>query len=61
MTELEQSQAEIIEQLREENKILRQKLDYIIRQLHGSKSEKLDPNQLDLFGDLDGLGPGTGA
>ena len=57
MTEMEQAQAEL-EQLREENKILRQKLDYIIRQFYGSKSEKLDPNQLDLFGDLDGLGLG---
>jgi len=56
MTELEQSQAEIIEQLREENRLLRQKLDYVIRQLHGAKSEKLDPGQLDLFGELDSLG-----
>lgn len=56
MTELEQSQAEIIEQIREENRILRQKLDHLIRQIYGSKSEKLDGDQLDLFGDLDAPG-----
>jgi len=56
MTELERIQAELIEQLREENRLLRQKLDHVIRQLYGSKSEKLDPAQLDLFGDLDGPG-----
>ena len=55
MTELEQALAQI-EILREENRLLRQKLDYVIRQLHGAKSEKLDPDQLDLFGELDGLG-----
>lgn len=56
MTELERSQAETIEQLREENRLLRQKLDYVIRQLYGSKSEKLDPNQPELFDNLDELG-----
>jgi len=55
MTELERALAEI-ELLREENRLLRQKLDHVIRQLYGSKSEKLDPAQLDLFGDLDGPG-----
>ena len=55
MTELERALAEI-ELLREENRLLRQKLDYVIRQLYGSKSEKLNPDQLDLFGDLDSLG-----
>ena len=55
MTELEQALAQI-EILREENRLLRQKLDYVIRQLHGAKSEKLDPDQLDLFGDLDNVG-----
>lgn len=52
MTELEQVLADNAK-LREENRLLRQKLDYVIRQLHGAKSEKLDPNQLDLFGDLE--------
>ncbi len=63
MTELEKSQAETIAQLREENRLLRQKLDYVIRQLHGARSEKLDPGQLALFGesDLPGKsGPGAG-
>jgi transposase len=53
MTELEQSQAERIERLEEENRLLRQKLDYVIRQLYGSKSEALDANQLELFGEID--------
>lgn len=56
MTELERIQAETIEQLREENRLLRQKLDHVIRQLFGSKSEKLDPAQLELFEDPDGPG-----
>lgn len=55
MTDLERALAEI-ELLREENRLLRQKLDHVIRQLYGAKSEKLDPAQLDLFGDLDGPG-----
>ena len=55
MTELEQV-LEDNAKLREENRLLRQKLDYVIRQLHGAKSEKLDADQLDLFGDLDDLG-----
>ncbi len=55
MTELEQALAEN-RQLRQELELLRQKLDYVIRQLYGAKSEKLDPGQLDLFGELDSLG-----
>ena len=55
MTELERALAEI-ELLREENRLLRQKLDHVIRQLFGSKSEKLDPGQLELFGELDSAG-----
>jgi transposase len=55
MTELEQVLADNAK-LREENRLLRQKLDYVIRQLHGAKSEKLDADQLDLFGDLGGMG-----
>ncbi len=59
MTELERALAEI-ELLREENRLLRQKLDYVIRQLYGAKSEKISPDQLDLFGELESLGkPGT--
>jgi transposase len=49
MTELEQSQQKEIAQLREENRLLRQKLDLVIRQLYGSKSERLDPGQLELM------------
>ena len=46
MTELEQALAQI-EILERRIALLRQKLDYVIRQLYGSKSEKLDPGQLD--------------
>ncbi len=54
MTELERSQAAEIKRLREENRLLREKLDLVIRQLFGKKSEKLDPAQLELLlSDLD--------
>lgn len=56
MTELEQSLNKTIESLREENRLLRQKLDYVIRQLYGSKSEKGGIDHPDLFGDLDNVG-----
>ena len=38
-----------IDRLRAENELLRQRVDQILRQLFGSKSEALDPSQLDLF------------
>ena len=41
-----------IDRLRAENELLRQRVDQILRQLFGSKSEALDPAQLDLFADL---------
>lgn len=41
-------------QLRAENQLLHQKVDHLLRQLFGSKSEKLDPAQLQLL--LDGMG-----
>ena len=54
MTDLERSQQREIERLREENRLLRQKLELVIRQLFGKKSERLDPAQLELLlGDLD--------
>lgn len=54
MTCLEQSQQKEILQLQEENKLLRQKLDLLIRQMFGKKSEKLDPAQLELlFSEMD--------
>ena len=56
MTELKKSQAqtialqrEQIEILREENRLLKEKIDYILRQLYSSKSEKLDAAQLELL------------
>ena len=62
MTDLEQSQQKEILQLREENKLLRQKLDLLIRQMFGKKSEKLDPAQLELlFSEMDDNALGTRA
>lgn len=49
MTELEKTQANTIAQQRVEIRILKEKIDYILRQLYGSKSEKLDPAQLELL------------
>ena len=37
------------EVLRAENKLLRRKVEHLIRLIHGSKSEKLDPDQLELL------------
>jgi transposase len=37
------------EQLQTENKLLRQKVDALVKKVFGASSEKLDPNQLDLF------------
>ena len=59
VTELEQRLTAEIAQLHEENRLLRQKLDLVIRQLFGKKSERLDPAQLELLlGDLDSGGDG---
>ncbi len=56
MTEREQELENEVLQLREEVRLLKQKLDHVIRQLFGAKSEKLDPDQLELL--LQGLDPG---
>jgi transposase len=56
MTELERRLTEENSRLLEENRLLRQKVDLLIRQLFGRKSEKLDPNQLELL--LSGLEEG---
>ena len=60
MTELEKElaktnslQREQIELLREENRLLKEKVSYILRQLYGSKSEKFDLAQLELLLDPD--------
>lgn len=42
-----------IARLKAENELLRQKLDLIIRQLFGKKSETLDPAQLELLPEID--------
>jgi transposase len=39
----------LIQQLRQENKLLKEKLDLLIRRLFGSKSEQLDAAQLELL------------
>ena len=56
MTELEKTQANTIAQQRdqiaqqrEEIRLLKEKVDYILRQLYGSKSESIDPAQLELL------------
>jgi hypothetical protein len=41
-----------IQSLREENRLLRQKVDALVRRVSGGgKSEKLSSNQLEMFGD----------
>ena len=62
MTEPEKTQAETIELqreqielLHEENRLLKEKIDYVLRQLYGSKSEKLDIDQLELLLDPDAV------
>lgn len=48
-----QDQKEIIESLLKDNKKLHERVDYLIRQLFGRKSEKLDPRQMRLLLGLD--------
>lgn len=43
----------IIAQLREENRLLKEKIDYLIKVIHGSRSEKIDASQLELLLDPD--------
>ncbi|MCP5536647.1 MAG: hypothetical protein H7A51_10505 [Akkermansiaceae bacterium] len=47
------SQREIIESQREQIALLEKKVDHLIRIIYGSKSEKLDPAQLELLLDPD--------
>lgn len=49
MTELEKKQAETIARLQEENELLRQKIDLLVRRIFGKSSEQLDLDQLLLF------------
>ena len=48
MTELEKVQREMA-LLKEENRLLRQKLDIVLRRMFGAKSEQLDPAQLEML------------
>jgi transposase len=49
VSELERKQAAIIEEQAQEIRLLKQKVDLLVRQIYGSKSEKLDPGQLELL------------
>jgi len=49
VTELERKQAAIIEEQAQRIRLLEQKVDLLVRQIYGSKSEKLDPAQLELL------------
>ncbi|MGB0774719.1 MAG: IS66 family transposase [Akkermansiaceae bacterium] len=51
MSDNEQDKDEIIALLREENRLLKEKVDYLIRIIHGRSSEKIDPGQLELLFD----------
>ena len=49
MTEREKQLQEEVSRLSLENKLLRDKVDLLVRKVFGSSSEKLDPNQLELL------------
>jgi transposase len=49
LLELLRQRDQRIEELQNENALLRQKVDLLVRKVFGTSSEKLDPSQLDLF------------
>ena len=49
MTPLEARLTEEVAALREENRLLREKIDLLIRRIFGKSSEQLDDNQLMLL------------
>lgn len=51
----EQNKDAIIAQLREENRLLKEKIDHLIKVIHGQSSEKLSDDQLELLLDPDAL------
>lgn len=55
MTDLEKELLERVARLETDLKREREKVEYLLRQLYGSKSEKLDPGQLELLLDPDGV------
>src|SRR4051794_5837602 len=60
LQQIAQRDAEV-QRLRQENELLRQKIDALARQLFGKKSEQLDPAQLQLlFQELAAPGPALG-
>ena len=60
LQQIAQEKAEV-QRLRQENELLRQKVDALARQLFGKKSEQLEPAQLQLlFQELEAPGPAVG-
>ncbi|MCH2156315.1 MAG: hypothetical protein MK080_09970 [Opitutales bacterium] len=53
MTEREKYLQYELQQSCIENKILREKVDALVRIIYGQKSEQIDPDQQLLFGELD--------
>ena len=58
MTELEKKLTETVARLEQENELLRQKIDRLVRKIFGKSSEQLDPHQLLLFEDNKAKQPG---
>jgi hypothetical protein len=49
LLEMHKQRDQRVEELQNENALLRQKIDLLIRKVFGSSSEKLDSSELDLF------------
>ena len=52
-SEIIAAQAQLIQELKEELRLQKEKVDHLIRVIHSSKSEKFDANQLELLLDAD--------
>jgi hypothetical protein len=60
LQKIEEQDAQI-ERLERERQLLQERIDYLLRQIYGARSEKMDANQLQLlFQDLQALGPELG-
>ena len=58
LTELNAKQANQIKELVDQNRLLSQKIQFLLKRLFGRKSEKLDKSQLELLlGELEDLKP----
>jgi len=49
MTAREAELLQVVNELRQENALLRQKIDLLVKRVFGSSSERLDKNQLELL------------